>query len=150
MMSDDLKLTTPIEQLEKDILSSDDPNELSDIIDLFNLNLQKRNIIRNKKLNDIQDEVVNRMLTKIQEEPWEFSNEDLVKFHKVIQDSLSKSNTSVDETKIPAIQVNQQINISAPEFDRDSRSRILSAVHEVLNSVDSIGAEIEEVEEIDE
>ena len=149
-MSDDLKLTTPIEQLEKDILSSDDPNELSDIIDLFNLNLQKRNIIRNKKLNDIQDEVVNRMLTKIQEEPWEFSNEDLVKFHKVIQDSLSKSNTSVDETKIPAIQVNQQINISAPEFDRDSRSRILSAVHEVLNSVDSIGAEIEEVEEIDE
>ena len=90
------------------------------------------------------------MLTKIQEEPWEFSNEDLVKFHKVIQDSLSKSNTSVDETKIPAIQVNQQINISAPEFDRDSRSRILSAVHEVLNSVDSIGAEIEEVEEIDE
>ena len=137
-MSDDLKLTTPIEQLEKDILSSDDPNELSDIIDLFNLNLQKRNIIRNKKLNDIQDEVVNRMLTKIKEEPWEFSNDDLVKFHKVIQDSLSKSNTSVDETKIPAIQVNQQINISAPEFDRDSRSRILSAVHEVLNNVDEV------------
>lgn len=137
-MSDDLKLTTPIEQLEKDILSSDDPNELSDIIDLFNLNLQKRNIIRNKKLNDIQDEVVNRMLTKIKEEPWEFSNDDLVKFHKVIQDSLSKSNTSVDETKIPAIQVNQQINISAPEFDRDSRSRILSAVHEVLNNIDEV------------
>lgn len=149
-MSDDLKLTTPIEQLEKDILSSDDPNELSDIIDLFNLNLQKRNIIRNKKLNDIQDEVVNRMLTKIKEEPWEFSNDDLVKFHKVVQDTLTKSNTAVDETKIPSIQVNQQINISAPEFDRDSRSRILSAVHEVLNSVGTIDSEIEEVEEVDE
>lgn len=149
-MSDDLKLTTPIEQLEKDILSSDDPNELSDIIDLFNLNLQKRNIIRNKKLNDIQDEVVNRMLTKIKEEPWEFSNDDLVKFHKVVQDTLTKSNTAVDETKIPSIQVNQQINISTPEFDRDSRSRILSAVHEVLNSVGTIDSEIEEVEEVDE
>lgn len=137
-MSDDLKLTTPIEQLEKDILSSDDPNELSDIIDLFNLNLQKRNIIRNKKLNDIQDEVVNRMLTKIQEEPWEFSNDDLVKFHKVIQDTLSKSSNTLDESNMPSIQVNQQINISSPEFNRESRSRILSAVQEVLNNINEV------------
>ena len=46
-MANDLKLTTPMEELEDSILSSDDPNELSDIIDLFNLNIQKKNIIRN-------------------------------------------------------------------------------------------------------
>ena len=145
-MSKDLKLTTPVEELEENILSSEDPEELTDIIELFNLNLQKRNIIRNKKLNDIQDEVVDKMLQKIQEEPWDFSNDDLIKYHKVIQDSLAKANT-LDETKIPSIQLNQQINISSPEFNRDSRSRILSAVQQVLNSIDT--NEIEEVEEID-
>lgn len=145
-MSKDLKLTTPVEELEENILSSEDPEELTDIIELFNLNLQKRNIIRNKKLNDIQDEVVDKMLQKIQEEPWNFSNDDLIKYHKVIQDSLAKDST-LDETKIPSIQLNQQINISSPEFNRDSRSRILSAVQQVLNSIDT--NEIEEVEEID-
>lgn len=147
-MSNDFKLTTPIEELEENILSSEDPDELSDIVELFNLNLQKRNIIRNKKLNDIQDEVVDKMLQKIQEEPWDFSNDDLVKYHKVIQDSLAKANTSLDDTKLPSIQLNQQINISSPEFDRESRSRILNAVQEVLNTIDT--SEIEEVEEIDE
>lgn len=143
-MANDLKLTTPMEELEDSILSSDDPNELSDIIDLFNLNIQKKNIIRNNKLSEIQDKVVEKMLERIQEEPWEFSNDDLVKFHKVIQDSLAKSNTSLDETNIPSIQVNQQINISSPEFNRESRSRILSAVQEVLNNIN------EEVDVTDE
>ena len=147
-MSNDLKLTTPIEELEENILSSEDPDELSDIVELFNLNLQKRNIIRNKKLNDIQDEVVDKMLQKIKEEPWEFSNDDLVKFHKVIQDSLSKTNISLDETKLPSIQLNQQINISAPEFDRESRSRILSAVQEVLNNIDN--SELKEIDDTNE
>lgn len=144
-MSNDLKLTTPIEELEKDILTSEDPDELSSIIDLFNLNLQKRNIVRNKKLNDLQDKVVDKMLERIEDQPFDFSNEDLVKFHKVIQDSLTKSRNSVDETKMPSIQVNQQINISSPEFNRESREKILSAVHQLLNS-----AEIEEIEEVDE
>ncbi len=133
-MANDLKLTTPMEELEDSILSSDDPNELSDIIDLFNLNIQKKNIIRNNKLSEIQDKVVEKMLERIQEEPWNFSNDDLVKFHKVIQDSLAKSNTSLDETNIPSIQLNQQINISTPEFNRESREKILLAVNEILNN----------------
>lgn len=133
-MTNDLKLTTPMEELEDSILSSDDPNELSDIIDLFNLNIQKKNIIRNNKLSEIQDKVVEKMLERIQEEPWNFSNDDLVKFHKVIQDSLAKSNTSLDETNIPSIQLNQQINISTPEFNRESREKILLAVNEILNN----------------
>lgn len=133
-MANDLKLTTPMEELEDSILSSDDPNELYDIIDLFNLNIQKKNIIRNNKLSEIQDKVVEKMLERIQEEPWNFSNDDLVKFHKVIQDSLAKSNTSLDETNIPSIQLNQQINISTPEFNRESREKILLAVNEILNN----------------
>lgn len=144
----DLSLSTPIDTLENEILTTDDADELSDIIDIFNLNLQKRNIIRNKKLNDIQDKVVERMLEKIESEPWEFSNDDLIKFHKIIQDTISKS-SAIDTNEIPTIQVNQQINVSTPSFDRESRAKILSAVHDILsNETYKLNNEEEDIEEV--
>ena len=142
----ELSLTIPSEDLEEKILTSEDPDELMDMIDIFNLNLKKRNIIRNNKLNDIQDRVVDKMLQKIEEEPWEFSNDDLVKFYKVTQDTLSKSQNIIDKESLPTIQVNQQINVSAPEFNRESRAKILSAVHDILANVDSQSI-LEEIEE---
>lgn len=143
----DLSLATPIDELEDEILTSEDADELSDIIDIFNLNLQKRNLIRNKKLNDIQDKVVERMLEKIESEPWEFSNDDLIKFHKVIQDTITKS-PNIDKTEIPLIQVNQQINVGTANFDRESRSKILSAVNSILKNEDYKLEDVEEIEEV--
>lgn len=142
----DLSLSTPMEDLETEIMETDDADALSDIIDIFNLSLQKRNIIRNKKLNDIQDKVVERMLEKLESEPWEFSNDDLIKFHKVIQDTLSKSST-IDKDEIPKIQINQQINVASAEFDRQSRSKILAAVKSIMENNAKAGAE-EELEEV--
>lgn len=142
----DLSLSTSLDVLENEILTSDDADELSDIIDIFNLNLQKKNLVRNKKLNDIQDKVVERMLEKIESEPWEFSNDDLIKFHKVIQDTLTKS-PNIDKSEIPLIQVNQQINVNSPNFDRESRAKILSAVNDILNNKE-YKLEKEELEEV--
>ena len=142
----DLSLSTPMEDLETEIMQTDDADALSDIIDIFNLSLQKRNIIRNKKLNDIQDKVVERMLEKLESEPWEFSNEDLIKFHKVIQDTLSKSST-IDKDEIPKIQINQQINVASAEFDRESRSKILAAVKSIMENNAKAEAE-QELEEV--
>lgn len=142
----DLSLSTPLDILENEIMTSDDADELSDIIDIFNLNLQKKNLVRNKKLNDIQDKVVERMLEKIESEPWEFSNDDLIKFHKVIQETISKS-PNINKTEIPLIQVNQQINVNSPNFDRESRAKILSAVNDILNNKE-YKLEKEELEEV--
>ena len=142
----DLSLSTPMEDLETEIMQTDDADALSDIIDIFNLSLQKRNIIRNKKLNDIQDKVVERMLEKLESEPWEFSNDDLIKFHKVIQDTLSKSST-IDKDEIPKIQINQQINVASAEFDRESRSKILAAVKSIMENNAKAEAE-QELEEV--
>lgn len=143
----DLSLSTPLDILENEIMTSDDADELSDIIDIFNLNLQKKNLIRNKKLNDIQDKVVERMLEKIESEPWEFSNDDLIKFHKVIQETISKS-PNIDKAEIPLIQVNQQINVNSPNFDRESRAKILSAVNDILNNKQYKLEKEEEIEEV--
>ena len=147
MYKKDLSLSTPLDVLENEIMASDDADELSDIIDIFNLNLQKKNLVRNKKLNDIQDKVVERMLEKIESEPWEFSNDDLIKFHKIIQETLTKSQ-NIDKSEIPMIQVNQQINVNSPNFDRESRAKILSAVNDILNNKQYKLEKEEEIEEV--
>lgn len=134
--------------LEQQLLSEDDVDNINHIVELFNVNLQKKNIIRSAKLSDIQDRLVDHINERISLEPEEFSNEDLIKYHKIIQDTLSKTSDNMDNIKVPSIQINQQVNVNNIEFDSDSRKRILSAVNSILNGeVDSNSLEINNKEE---
>lgn len=134
--------------LEQQLLIEDDVDSINHIVELFNVNLQKKNIIRSAKLSDIQDRLVDHINERISLEPEEFSNEDLIKYHKIIQDTLSKTSDNMDNIKVPSIQINQQVNVNNIEFDSDSRKRILSAVNSILNGeVDSNSLEIKKIEE---
>lgn len=134
--------------LEQQLLVEDDVDNINHIVELFNVNLQKKNIIRSAKLSDIQDRLIDHINERISLEPEEFSNEDLIKYHKIIQDTLSKTSDNMDNIKVPSIQINQQVNVNNIEFDSDSRKRILSAVNSILNGeVDSNSLEIKKIEE---
>jgi len=134
--------------LEQQLLVENDVDNINHIVELFNVNLQKKNIIRSAKLSDIQDRLVDHINERISLEPEEFSNEDLIKYHKIIQDTLSKTSDNMDNIKVPSIQINQQVNVNNIEFDSDSRKRILSAVNSILNGeVDSNSLEIKKIEE---
>ena len=124
------------EDLEKQLLEETDFDNVNQIIELFNLNLQKKNIIRSAKLSDVQDKVVNQITQRIDLEPESFSNDDLIKYHKIIQDTLTKTDTTLENVKVPTIQINQQVNVDKMVFDSDSRKRILAAVQEILNTND--------------
>ena len=62
--------------LEQQLLVEDDVDNINHIVELFNVNLQKKNIIRSAKLSDIQDRLVDHINERISLEPEEFSNED--------------------------------------------------------------------------
>ena len=70
----------------------------------------------------------------MQDRPDNFSNDDLLKYYKTIQDTIAKTDTTVDKMEAPAIQVNQQINVGTNEFDRESRKRILDTVQQILQA----------------
>lgn len=146
MSKDELTLATPMETLEECILQEQDIDNLNNMIDLFNLNLKKKDILRSKKLQDIQDKVVGQMYDRIDIRGDEFSNSDLIQMHKVVNDTLNKSDTTLENIKVPTIQINQQVNINGEqEFDRESRQRILNAVNSIIANLDN--DEIIEVEE---
>lgn len=127
------KVDKSLTKLEKQLIKEDNIDDINRIVDLFNLNLQKKNIIRSAKLSDVQDKVVDQILQRIDLEPEEFSNDDLIKYHKIIQETLDKTDTTMDNVKTPTIQINQQVNVDKIMFDSDSRKRILSAVQDILN-----------------
>ena len=141
------KINNNLTKLEKKLIKEENIDELQELVELFNLNLQKKNILRNAKLSDVQDRVVEQILQRIALEPEEFSNDDLIKYHKIIQETLNKTDTTLDNIKVPNIQINQQVNVDKLVFDSDSRKRILNAVNEILNGEQVIETDYELEEE---
>lgn len=133
MLPESINLISDPKDIEQLILSETDLDNLNDIINLFNISLRKRDLVRNSKLSETQDKIVEQISNRVAEQPDDFSNDDLLKYYKTIQDSLVKSNTSLDDIKTPTIQLNQQININNDEFDRESRMRIIDTVSKILN-----------------
>lgn len=124
--------------IEQKIINETNPQELQELIDLFNLNLKKKDIIRSAKLSEVQDKIVEQMSKRVESKPDEFSNADLLNYHKVVQDTLSKADNILDSVNIPNIQINQQLNINNSDndyFDKDSRKRILDTVNSILEEM---------------
>lgn len=140
-----ITLATPVEVLEQEIMNAQDMSELNDIVDIFNVNLKKKDIIRAQKLSEVQDKVVQQMSDRMDQHADEFSNSDLINMHKAIQDTINKTDSTLDNVKAPTIQINQQINV-APEFDRDSRAKILDMVNQILREDSSTEGEITDVQ----
>ena len=150
MVPEKVSLTTAPEDMVDSILEETDIDDLNDIIKLFNVNLKKRNLIRSSKLSEVQDKVVEQIASRVEDRPDNFSNDDLLKYYKTIQDTLNKADTSLEQMDVPTIQVNQQINVGTDEFDRESRKRILDTVNQILQSAKDASNVAEDVVEIDE
>lgn len=148
MDREEITLATPMEVLENSILEEQNIDDLNDMIDVFNVNLKKKDIIRSNKLSEIQDKIVQQMYDRVDKRADDFSNGDLIQMHKVVNDTLSKMDNTLDNVKVPTIQINQQVNINNEhEFDRESRQRILNAVSSILQASKEMNPiDVEEVE----
>lgn len=150
MVPDTIKLTTDSKDIEKYILEEENLDDLNDIVKLFNISLKKKDLIRNSKLSEAQDKIVEQITARVSERPDNFSNEDLLKYYKTIQDTLTKMDGSLDDVKVPTIQLNQQINIAQDEFDRESRKKIIDTVNQILNVAKESSQEIKDVIDLNE
>ena len=129
-----ISLNTPLEELKQKLLTENDLDKLDDIINIFNLNIKRKDIVRTSKLNDLQDKIADQMTLRLTEKANEFSNKDLLDYFKVLQDTINKSDNSLESIDTPAIQINQQqININEEtELNRESREKVKNAVANFL------------------
>ena len=71
-------IDTSLAELEEQLIQEDNIDEINRIVELFNLNLQKKNIIRSAKLSSVQDKIVNHIEERIALEPESIDDRDLM------------------------------------------------------------------------
>lgn len=132
-----VSLDTPIEELNERILKETDIEQFDKIKSIFDLNIKKKEIVRLSKLSDLQDLTIEEMSNRLKKKSGEFSNQDLIGYFKTIQETISKSDTSLDNLDVASIKVVQnQLNINVnneDDLDRESKNRVIEAIRSILN-----------------
>ena len=134
-MDNKLTFNTPIEELQSKILTCNDATQLQQVVDLFNLNIRRKDVLRTGKLSELQDRVTEQMEARIVDHADEFSNKDLLDYFKLIQDTIGKSGNIITQENIPAIQINQQnvnIQVGDTKLSSQSREKVMDRVRDVL------------------
>ncbi len=128
-------------QIAQEILDEQDVDRVQDLTRLFNLNSQKRNVMRVMKMNALLDTVTDKVIERFEKTPDNFSNDDLIKYMQVTESAIEKANKQlnlIDETPPIQLQQNNQVNVNIIDsFDRDARERIADAVRAVLSRTTS-------------
>ena len=144
----DLINTLPLEQSTRDIqdkiINESDPDELKKLINQFNLNLAKKNILRIDKLDELKDLITAQMGERIKTRPGEFSNRDLIDYLSSLENSIEKANKTIKGVdEMPAIQFNQ-VNVTNNGVDslsKESKENIIKAVQALMTKAKELDLE---------
>lgn len=133
-LDQDEKITT----LAHKVIEEQDFEQSKKLVDLFNWNISKKNVVRILKLNGLFDKISDQMIERFEKRPDEISNKDLLDYMQAVQTAIEKSTKSLAHVEeIPTIQLQQntQVNINVLDnFDRDAKERIANAIKEILKS----------------
>lgn len=123
------------------IIAESDIEKTKDLTHLFNINQNKKTMIRIDKLSGLQDDLVNQFARRIAERPDEISNKELMDGIKIVQDIIERGQKQVEGVnQTPLIQFNQQnnsVNIGegTSQLNKESRDRVKNAVLSLLSGI---------------
>ena len=146
-----------LDKVASQSLSTQEEVNFDDLVKMFNANQLKKTMLRLLTSNKLLDNITKEMLERFTKNPDEFTNQDLLNYMKVLQDSINNSqrnlSTQSEQLNKPLIQINQTVNKTEVEISQESKEKILSAVEELMklmntpdnSNSDIIEGEIEEV-----
>lgn len=124
------------EDIAKQILEEDNIDQVKDLTALFNLNAQKRNVLRVIKMNSLLDKVTNQITDRFEHQPDNFTNEELLKYMQVTEAAIDRANKNlnlIEETPMIQLTQNNQVNVNvAYGIDQEGRERVLDTVNAIL------------------
>lgn len=139
-------------KIVEQIVGETDTENIKDLTNIFNLNQQKKNIIRLTQLNDLMDKVNEEALNRFESDRSEITNKELLDFMKVVQNNIDVSQRNITEASTrPMIQINQQNNFDMNISD-ESKTKILDTVNAILqmSSVNTAESNIIDADIIEE
>jgi hypothetical protein len=128
-------------ELINQLIAEQDIERTKDLTHLFNINQNKKTMIRIDKLSGLQDDLVDQFVRRIAERPDEISNKELMDGIKIVQDIIERGQKQVEGVQqTPLIQFNQQnnsVNIGdgTPQLSKESRDKVKNAVLSLLSGL---------------
>ena len=123
------------------IIAAEDIDKTKDLTYLFNVNQNKKTMIRIDSLSNLQDKLVGLLSNRVTERPDEMSNQEVMQALKVVQDIIERGTKQITgQNEQPLIQINQQTNSvnvgdEAAGLNRDSRDKVRRAIMSILDNV---------------
>lgn len=140
------------------IIAESDLEKSKDLTYLFNVNQNKKTMVRINKLSDLLDTMTQQALIRFTNKPDEISNKELMDGLKIVQDLIERGQrqaAGVENTGSPLIQINQQtnsVNIGSDgetSLNRESRERVKNTVLSLLKNLDKTNNQTVEADFID-
>ena len=135
------KLSQESVELINAIIAEQDLEKTKDLTYLFNINQNKKTMVRMDKLNELQDKLVAQFSKRVTERPDEISNQELMTALKIVQDIIERGQKQIIGTEEkPLIQINQQTNSvnvgdEAVSLSRESKQRVANVVSDLLKGL---------------
>ena len=123
------------------IIAAEDIDKTKDLTYLFNINQNKKTMVRIDSLSNLQDKLVGLLSNRVTERPDEMSNQEVMQALKVVQDIIERGTKQITgQNEQPLIQINQQTNSvnvgdEAAGLNRDSRDKVRRAIMSTLDNV---------------
>ena len=143
-------------ELINQIIAESDLEKSKDLTYLFNVNQNKKTMVRINKLSDLLDTMTQQALIRFTNKPDEISNKELMDGLKIVQDIIERGQKQVEGVdQTPLIQINQQtnsVNIGSDgetSLNRESRERVKNTVLSLLKNLDKTNNQTVEADFID-
>ena len=126
------------------IIAAEDIDKTKDLTYLFNVNQNKKTMVRIDSLSNLQDKLVGLLSNRATERPDEMSNQEVMQALKVVQDIIERGTKQITgQNEQPLIQINQQTNSvnvgdEAAGLNRDSRDKVKRAIMSILDNVKDV------------
>ena len=123
------------------IIEAEDIDKTKDLTYLFNINQNKKTMVRIDSLSNLQDKLVGLLSSRVTERSDEMSNQEVMQALKVVQDIIERGTKQITgQNEQPLIQINQQTNSvnvgdEAAGLNRDSRDKVKRAIMSILDNV---------------
>ena len=124
------------------ITEINDESNFDDLVKLFNANQLKKTMQRILKSNELLDKVTQEALQRFNENPNDFTTQDLLNYMRTVQDSINVSQKTLaaqqEQTKVPLIQINQQtINNTESQISKESQEKIVAVVEDLIKMMNA-------------
>lgn len=123
------------------IIAETDIEKTKDLTHLFNINQNKKTMVRVNKLNELLDLITDQTIKRFSAKPDEISNQELLQSIKIVQDTIERGQKQVNgvNENTPLIQINQQnneVNVGSGEnLSKESRDKIKNVIATIMQSV---------------